>query len=221
MFASPTGENSLEWLVLPTVWVAWASDEGAWASVRHRSLPRESASSEQPLANRFDPAESKSDQLMDQLRLFVSLRALTGGEGDPEALRAVQAELERLEKELATAGEAPEPFRLDQEDLDNLFLLKTRQSLEPEGKIGRLPPVRWYYRLARRLLLGTQRRYNESVTYLVRRLYSTALLTRYYQLRSLALERRLGEIEERLKRLESDPSPQRAEPSSPPPEPRP
>ena len=158
---------------------------------------------------------------MDEQRLFVSLRALAQGERDPEALRAVQAELARLEKELAAGGKAPEPFQLDQEDLDNLFLLKVRQSLEPEGKIRRLPPVRWYYRFARRLLLGTQQRYNESVTYLVHRLYSTALLTRYYQLRSLVLEQRLDQIEGRLTQLESDPDRESAQPPSPPVEPRP
>jgi len=141
---------------------------------------------------------------MDQLRLFVSLRALSEGEQDPELLRTVATELTRLEGELAAHGESVEPFRLLQEDLDNLFQLKTHQSLEPQGKLRRFAPLRWAYALFRRLLLGTQRQYNEAVTYLVRRLYATALLTRYYQLRSLLLERRQEEIEARLARLESD-----------------
>lgn len=141
---------------------------------------------------------------MDQLRLFVSLRALNEGAPDSfvEALQTVGAEVTRLEREMAGEGGVIEPF--SREDLDHLFLLKMRQSLEPEGKILRWAPLRWYYGLTRRLLFGTQRRYNESVTSLMRRLYATSLLTRYYQLRSLALERRLNEIQERLARLESN-----------------
>ena len=141
---------------------------------------------------------------MEALRLFVSLRALGAGDGDPEALRTVQNEVARLEAELTAAGAAPEPFHIDAEDLDNLFLLKKRQSLEPEGKVLRLIPFRWYYQLTRKLLFGTQRRYNESVTHLIRRLYSTALLTRYYQLRALILERRIADIEQRLAALETN-----------------
>lgn len=139
---------------------------------------------------------------MDELRLFVSLRALAAGDSDPEALRTIQAEVARLEEELAANGQSPPPFDIATEDLDNLFLLQKRQSLEPEGKVLRLPPIRWGYGLARKLFLGTQRRYNESVTHLVRRLYASALLTRYYQLRSLALERRLNEFERRIEDLE-------------------
>jgi hypothetical protein len=168
------------------------------------------------LTKRSEPGEMNSDQAMDQLRLFVSLRALSEGGQDLEALATVEAELARLERELAAEGRNVETVRLAQEDLDNLFLLKMRQSLEPEGKIGRLGPLRWCYGLFRRLFLGTQRRYNESATYLVRRLYATVLLTRYYQLRSLVLERRLNEMETRLARLEGDANRPSATPSSSP-----
>jgi len=172
---------------------------------------------EQTVSAQDDSGKSDSDLTMDQLRLFVSLRALgEGGGQDPAALQMVHDDLARLESELAVAGEAPEPFRLDQEDLDNLFLLKVRQSLEPEGKIKYLAPVRWLYSIFRRLFFGTQRRYNESATYLVRRLYSTALRTRYYQLRSLVLERRLKAIEMRLALLESTAGRPTVKPSSPP-----
>jgi len=184
-----------------------------------------------------------ADETMDQLRLFVSLRALSEGNQDLEALRTVEAELARLERDLAaygepgecveparggpvesvepTRGESVEPFHLAQEDLDNLFLLKMRQSLEAEGKIHRLAPLRWLYGFFRRFVLNTQRRYNESATFLVRRLYSTTLLTRYYQLRALALERRMKEIEAQLARLESQANRPGACPASSPSESRP
>jgi hypothetical protein len=164
-----------------------------------------------------------ADESMDRLRLFVSLRALSAGSQDAEALRTVEAELRRLEGEMAAAGhgEPVEPFRLAQADLDNLFLLKLRQSLEPEGKVYRIGLLRWCYRLFRRFILGTQRRYNESAAYLIRRLYATTLLTRYYQLRSLALERRLNDLEARLARLDSGSDRPPAPSPSPPPEARP
>jgi hypothetical protein len=133
---------------------------------------------------------------MEELRLFVSLRAL--GANDPGALKTLQAEVARLERELLGAGETIAPFQLDQEDLDNLYSLKRRQSLEPEPAVRRLAPARWVYTLLRKIVLGTQRRYNESATHLIRRLYSSALLTRYYQLRALALERRVEELEKRV-----------------------
>jgi len=142
-----------------------------------------------------------ANRLMDELRLFVALRALDAGRAEPGALRTVQAEIARLEALLRAEQGPVAPFALDQEDLDNLFLLNHRQGLEPEDKVRRWPPVRWAYMLARKLFMGTQRRYNESVTYLVRRLYATALLTRYYQVRSLALERRLDAIEAQIARL--------------------
>lgn len=139
---------------------------------------------------------------MDELRLFVSLKALCEGRGEPDALRAVLGEIERLEKELAQTGAVVEPPATDREIMDNLYLLRVRQSLEPEGKVRRWPPFRWLYGLGRRLLLGTQRRYNESVTLLIRRLYAMSVLSRYYQLRSLALERRIEQIAARLEEIE-------------------
>jgi len=150
---------------------------------------------------------------MDDLQLFVSLRAIEEGRGDPDAFRVVLAELRRLENELAEAGEKIPRFDLEREDLDNLSLLKMRQSLEPEGKVRRIAPVRWCYLLVRKMFLGTQRRYNESVSYLLRRLYSATLLSRYYQVRALALEKRLD-------RLERQADEQKA-PAPPPPEPNP
>lgn len=165
------------------------------------------------------PADSNPDATMDELRLFISLRALADGASEPGSLRTLQAEVTRLEKFLAANGaEPPEPFSLDQEDLDNLFLLKKRQSLEPEDKVRRIPPIRWVYKLVRKLFLGTQRRYNESVSLLVRKLYASALLTRYYQLRSLALERRIDELQERLRQLDLRTMP-KANSSASPPEP--
>ncbi len=152
---------------------------------------------------RHDPTSCDSGLTMDQLRLFVSLRSLHEGKSDPAALRTVHDELACLESRLAGAGVMPEPFRLTQEDLDNLHMLKVRQDLQAEGHIIRLGPIRWLYNLFRRLLFGTQRRYNESVTYLVRRLYATALLTRYYQLRSLDLEERVRAVESRLAAFEN------------------
>ncbi|MCX8037590.1 MAG: hypothetical protein N3D11_11210 [Candidatus Sumerlaeia bacterium] len=152
-----------------------------------------------------DSASKDSDLTMDQLRLFVSLRSLHEGKSDPAALRTVHDELTRLESRLASAGVTPEPFRLTQEDLDNLHMLKVRQDLLAEGRIIHFGPIRWLYNLFRRLFFGTQRRYNESVTYLVRRLYATALLTRYYQLRSLDLEQRVQAVESQLAALENRP----------------
>jgi hypothetical protein len=136
---------------------------------------------------------------MEDLRLFFTL---------PETLRPVQAELIELETELAEqGGDIPGGFALEQKDLDNLFLLEERQWLEPEGKVRHFGPLRWLYTIVRRLFLGTQRRYNESTTYLLRRLCSVAVLTRYYQLRALALERRIDALQERLVRLEGGRTP--------------
>jgi hypothetical protein len=143
---------------------------------------------------------------MEELRLFFSL---------PEPLRPIQAELARLEEQLGSTGDAAPLFTLEQKDLDNLFMLEERQWLEPEGRVRRLAPLRWLYTIVRRLCLGTQRRYNESATMLIRRLSAVALLSRYHQLRALALERRLEQLEARLARLEGKRSDARA-PSQPP-----
>ena len=188
-----------------------------YASVVEASDATRDAKRVRTVTDPLEPREITPEQAMDRLRLFVSLRALSEGRDDPEALGTVEAELTRLERELAGHGETVQPFRLAQEDLDNLVLLKVRQSLEPEGKVRRVAPLRWCYGLARRFVLTTQRRYNESVTHLIRRLFSTALLTRYYQLRAVLLERRLDDVEARIARTET-----RAAPTSPPPsEPKP
>jgi hypothetical protein len=162
------------------------------------------------LSERPDPTPSLPSKTMEELRLFFNL---------PEPLRPIQAELARLEEQLAANDDLPPLFTLEQKDLDNLFMLEERQWLEPEGRVRSLAPMRWLYTLVRRLFLGTQRRYNESVTHLLRRLSAVALLTRYHQMRALALERRLEQLEARLARLEAERPARR--PPSPPPEPKP
>jgi len=156
------------------------------------------------VAERERTGQSDADLTMDELRVFISLRALAAGDQDIDAFRTLRSEVARLERQLAAAGEPIEAFRLDDGDLDSLFMLKMRQSLEPEGRAARFGPIRWLYGLFNRLFFGTQRRFNELATYMIRRLYCTILLTRWYQLRSLELEKRLDEINARLARLEAN-----------------
>jgi hypothetical protein len=160
----------------------------------------------------ISPTKPNPDLLMDELRQFFRL---------PESLRPLQAKLAHLEKELAADGRTVEAFGFDQEDTDHLFQLAKRQWLEPEGKVRHLAPLRWLYTIVRRLFLGTQRKYNESNTHLIQRLSSMALLLRYSELRSLALEKRLDELQRRVAQLESRANRPSAASSFRPPEPKP
>jgi len=148
--------------------------------------------------------QSDADLTMDELRVFVSLRALAAGEQDIDAFRILRNEAARLEMRLAEAGEPIEAFRLEEADLDNLYMLKMRQSLQPEGKVARFWLTRWFSKLFSRLFLGTQIRFNGLAAHMIGRLYCAILLTRWYQLRSLELEKRLDEISARLARLEGN-----------------